>query len=112
MQAIVRVGYLYTIDAHHLHPVVWGAVCTLVRNRVQSPWEGLQVGPSFCPPRRARLCTCFRGFVALVMCLVLVDFTWLMRAVFGLFFASGWVFMVYLSTRDGGVGCAVFSTDM
>jgi len=57
MQALVRVGYPYLIDAHHLHPVVWGAVRTLLCGRAQGPWEGLHVAPSLCPSRRAQLCT-------------------------------------------------------
>jgi hypothetical protein len=60
MQALVRVGYPYLIDAHHLHPVVWGAVRTLLCSRAQGPWEGLHVAPSLCPSRRAQLCTYFR----------------------------------------------------
>jgi hypothetical protein len=59
MQALVRVGYPYLIHAHHLHPVVWGAVSTLLRSRAQGTWEGLHVAPSLCPSRRAQLCTYF-----------------------------------------------------
>jgi hypothetical protein len=50
------------------------------------------------------------GFVGLLMCLVLLGLiSLLMRAVFGSSFASGWVFMVYLLTLVGGVGCPVLN---
>jgi hypothetical protein len=56
------VGYPYLIDAHHLHPVVRGAVSTLLRSRAQGNWEGLHVAPSWCPSHRAQLCTYFWWF--------------------------------------------------
>jgi hypothetical protein len=61
-RSLFVMGCPYTIDVHHVHPVVWGAVRTLLRNPLQGPWEGLQVGPSLCPSCRAQLCTYFRWF--------------------------------------------------
>ena len=52
MQALVRVGYPYLIDAHHLHPVVWGAVSTLLRSRAG------YVGGLACCPLLVSLPTC------------------------------------------------------
>jgi hypothetical protein len=45
MQVLDRVGYPFTIDAHHLHPVVWVAVHTLLHSRAQGSWKGLHVAP-------------------------------------------------------------------
>jgi hypothetical protein len=62
MQALVRVGYPYTIayHAHFICILLCGAVHTkLLRSRTQGPWEGLHVAPFLCPSRCAQLLTYF-----------------------------------------------------
>jgi hypothetical protein len=110
MQALVRVGYPFTIDAHHLHPVVWGAISIFLHICTQGPWEGVHVALSSCPSRRAQLCTYIRWFRRPAHVPRLSLFTsLLMRAVFGFSLASGWVFMVYFLARVGGMGCLVLN---